>query len=692
MGHDLDFFHRPASVAVVGASDDPEKIGGRPLRYMREFGYAGRVLPVNPRREQVQGLTAVPTLRDLVEPPDVALIAVPGAAAVQAVADAAELGAKGCVVMSSGFGELGTADGHRLQAEMLQHADRVGMRLIGPNSQGIASFHTGAVLGFSTLFTEEPPMDGPVAIVSQSGALASVPYGILRRRGIGVRYCHGTGNDADVSATLLAAEAVGDPDLRVLLLYLESVQDADALVELAERSRAADVPVVALVGGRSARGSQAAASHTGALATERRVLDAFLERIGIWQVRSVQELVAATELYLQDWAPTGDRLAVLSNSGAVCVLAADAAEDSGLPLAELAPDTVSGLRAALPAFAATANPVDVTAALLTDSGLFGKVLPVLGRDGGVDACLLGIPVAGRGYDVDQFARDAAQFARGGTPLVLAVPQPNVAAPFRDAGLPVFDDEASALKALSQYLGHRALMRRADSLPRPALGGAGGEGKALNEQESLAALAGLGVPVVPHQLVHTADEVAGAFDLLGSATVVVKGCTSDSTHKSELGLVRRRCASGEEAAEAARDIAAAADAHGVRLDGFLVAPMVKGLHEVLVGAHRDPVFGAVLLVGAGGIYVEAVPDTQVLLAPCSADEVHEAVGRLRIAPLLAGVRGEPPADVEAWVKAVVSASEALTAADATVVGFDANPLMLLQDGEGAVAVDAVVLSG
>ena len=636
MSRDLDFFHRPASVAVVGASDDPEKIGGRPLRYMREFGYAGLVVPVNPKRPVVQGMPTVPTLRDAPVVPDVALIGVPGPAAVQAVADAADMGVKGCVVMSSGFGETGTAGGERLQTELLGHARRAGMRVVGPNSQGLASFHSGAVLGFSTLFTEEPPADGPVGIISQSGALASVPYGILRRAGIGVRYAHGTGNDLDVSAAELAVTAIEDPDLRLLLLYLEHVGDPESLVRLGELSRRNDLPVVALVGGRSQGGSRAAASHTGALATERRVLDAFFERVGIWQVHGVKELVAASELYLRDWQPTGERLAVVSNSGAVCVLAADAAEDAGLPLAELAPATVTRLKEELPAFAATSNPVDVTAALLTDSSIFGRVLPILGADPNVDACLLGIPVAGRGYDVEQFARDAATFAASGTPLVLSVPQPNVAEPFRRAGLPVFEEEASAVAALSQYLAHQRRMVRADTLPRPAVGARSpAEPGPLNEADSLAALAELGVPVVAHELVATASDVAAAFDRLGAVSVVVKGCTSATTHKSELGLVRLRCYTSHEAVAAAASIADSAAAHDVALDGFLVAPMVRGLHEALVGASLDPVFGPVMLLGAGGVYVEAVPDTQVLIAPCTVEEVHEAIARLRMAPLTRG---------------------------------------------------------
>jgi acyl-CoA synthetase (NDP forming) len=687
----LDFFHRPASVAVVGASDDPEKIGGRPLRYMREFGYAGVVMPVNPRRESTQGIATVPRLADVPQVPDVALIAVPGAAAVEAVSTAADMGVRGCVVMSSGFGETGRPEGIRLQQELMSHARRTGMRIVGPNSQGLASFHTGAVLGFSTLFTEEPPADGPVGIISQSGALAAVPYGILRRQGVGVRYAHGTGNDADVTAAELAATAIDDPELRLLMLYLENVGDPESLVELGEKSRRNNVPVVALVGGRSRSGSRAAASHTGALATERRVLDAFLERVGIWQVHSVRELVAATTLYLQDWEPRGSGLAVVSNSGAVCVLAADAAEDANVPLAELGAGTVRELEEALPAFAATGNPVDVTAALLTDSGLFGKVLPVLGRDPNVDACLLGIPVAGRGYDVAQFARDAAAFAVG-TPLVLAIPQPNVAAPFREAGLAVFDEEASAVAALSQFLAHRERMRRADTLVRPALGGTPVTGSGqLNESDSLRVLSELGIPTVAHETAGTPDDVVGAFERLGADRVVVKGSSAEASHKSELGLVALGCASADEAREAAERIARSAREHGVALAGFLVAPMIRGLHEVLVGASVDPVFGPVMVLGAGGVYVEAMPDTQVLLAPCTAEEVHAAIQRLRIAPLLAGVRGELAADVDAWVKAVVRASEAMAAPGRTVVGFDANPVMLLPAGQGVVAVDAVVLT-
>ena len=689
----VDVFHHPRSVAVIGASDDTEKIGGRPLRYMRECGFAGRVLPVNPGRHVVQGLPAWPDVRSLPEVPDVAIVAVAGARAVEAVTACAEVGVRGCVVMASGFGETAEAEGLRLQDEMVATARAVGMRVVGPNSQGLATFSSGAVLAFSTMFTEQPPQDGPVAIISQSGAMCSVPYGLLRRRGIGVRYAHGTGNDADVTVGELAEAVVADPDIRLLLIYLENIADPATIERAAAAALRADVPLVVLMGGRSADGQRAAASHTGALASEQRVVDAFFRRNGIWRARNTTELVAAVELYLQDWSGSGTDLAVVSNSGAVCVLAADAAADHGLPLARLSGSTVESLNSVLPRFATKVNPIDVTAALLTDSSLFGKVLPVLADDPVVSACFLGLPVSGRGYDFARFAADARDFAAGRRrPFVVASPQPDVAAEFRRQGLVVFDEEATALGALAQYLRHRELMALACDRRPVARRHVPPKTRMLNESQSLAVLAELGLPVVSHRLCADPAEAAAAFDDLGSGPVVLKGCTSDASHKSELGLVRLGLADRESVEAAAVDVTERMSATGLRVDGVLVAPLVRGMHEALLGAHVDPVFGPVVLVGAGGKYTEALPDVQLLLPPFGEDEVRAAIGRLRMAPLLDGVRGEPAVDVDSWIQAAVRLGHAMASPQSDIVSLDANPLILTprDANRGSVIVDAVVI--
>lgn len=696
--HDVSmrFLHEPGSVAIIGASNDPDKIGGRPIRYLREFGFTGTVLPVNRSRDTVQELRAYPEVAALPSVPDVALIAVPDAAAAEAVTECAELGVKACIVFSSGFGETSDPEARALQDGMVTVARSAGMRLVGPNSQGLANFATGAILGFSTLFTEHPPADGPVGIVSQSGAMCSVPYGMLRRRGVGIRYAHGTGNDADVGVADLAEAVVDDPEIRLLLLYLENIRDAEPLERMARRARERNVPVVALMGGRSADGQRAARSHTGALAKEERVVDAFFDRVGIWRARSMRELVDATELYLQGWEPCGHELAVVSNSGAVCVLAADAAADHGLPLTAFPGHIERELDAVLPRFSTTTNPVDVTAALLTDSSLLGKVLQVLARDPGTGACLLGVPVAGRGYDVPRFAADAADYAlASGRPLVVAAPEPAVAEKFRRAGLVVFEEESSAVAALAQFLGHRALIAAAGARPdRPRSSGPAGTERTLNEADSLTILERAGLSVVPHVLCPDPAGATAAFEHLGDGPVALKVCTADVTHKSDRGLVRLGLDTPDAVAQAAAELWRIGGEQGLRVDGLLVAPMVAGLHEVLVGAHRDPVFGPVVVVGSGGRYVEALADVQLLLPPFDVSDVQRAISRLRIAPLLAGVRGEPAADVDALAEIVVQVGDLLSAPACPITSIDANPVLVgARDspGRGAVAVDAIVVT-
>jgi len=692
---DLSFFHTPTSVAVIGASDNPDKIGGRPITYMTSLDYAGALYPVNPTRPTVQGLQAYPAVEDLPEVPDVAVVAVAGQAAVEAVGTCARLGVRGCVVMSSGFGETPDADGRRQQEEMLRAARETGMRIVGPNTQGLADFGSGAVLGFSTMFTEQPPADGPVAVVSQSGAMCSVPYGMLRRRGIGVRYAHATGNDADVSAAELAASVVADPDIRLLILYLEDIRSPAAVEELADVAARRGVPVVALSGGRSAGGQRAAASHTGALANETRVVDAFFERLGIWRARNSADLTAAVDLYLQEGArpAAGGGLAIVSNSGAICVLAADAAADHDLRLATFTRETRDGLVAALPAFAATANPVDVTAALMTDSTLFGKVLPVIGADPGVDACVIGIPVAGRGYDIPAIAADVSVFARdSGVPTAVAIAQPEVGEVFRAEGLAVFDDEDTAVASLSQVIRHAELTTAAAGRPRLSDRRPGASVSTLDEADSLDLLAGLGISTVAATRCRDVEATVAAFEARGGVPVVVKGCTSAVTHKSDLGLVRLGLADAEQVAAATADvldIMARNDVTG----GVLVAPMVRGALEVMVGAHLDPVFGPVVVLGAGGTAVEIAPDVRVLLPPFTADEARAAVASLRMAPLLGPVRGEEAADVDAWVDMAMRLGEEMVRPGSAVVSVDVNPVMLRRGaGAGATAVDAVVLAG
>ena len=684
----------PRSVAVIGASENPNKIGGRPIMYMKRHGYKGRIYPINPKRKDAQGYKAYPSLSALPEAPEVAIVAVPDDLAVQAVDECAALGVRVAIVMASGFGETSDPAAMEKERRMAARGREAGMRIIGPNTQGLANFATGAVLNFSTMFLEVEPRDGPVGVVSQSGAMSVVPYGLLRQRGIGVRYACATGNDCDVNASELASVMAEDAELKLLLLYLETIRDPAPLAEAARIARERGLPIVALKSGRTTAGQAAARSHTGALANEDRVVEAFLERHGIWRAQDSVELVQAAELYLKGWKPKGRRLVVISNSGATCVLAADAATAKGLVVPELSADTREGLRKILPSFATTTNPVDITAALLSNSGLFGQILPVIAKDPAADAFLIGIPVAGQGYDVDSFAGDAAVFARRtGKPVALAIPQASVAAKFKAQGLPVFATETEAVGALAQFLSSAQLthyvVRHPPSAPDP-LATAPATLRTLNEADSLQLVSRYNVPVVEHVLCRSLDEAQAALAQLG-APVAVKGCSESIAHKSEWGLVKLNLRAPEEVRQAYDDFDKTLRIAGARFDGVIVARMVKGLRELMIGAHRDPVFGPVVVIGDGGKYVEAMPDVQILLPPFTADDVMRALGRLRIAPLLEGVRGEPPLDVDAFCRAAISVGLLMDAAHAGVVSLDLNPVIVGARGEGCRVVDALAVT-
>ncbi len=680
----------PASIAIIGASDDPNKIGGRPIHYMRRHGYRGEILPINPKRASIQGLPAYPSFAALPRVPEVAIVAVAGDAAVAAVAECARAGVKVAVVIASGFGEIGP-EGRAVQDRMVADARAHGMRIIGPNTQGIANFGTGAIANFSTLFTEIPPQDGPVAIASQSGGMSQVIYGLVRRRGIGVRHVHATGNEADVTVSDIAWEAVHDPDVRLLLVYFESIANPALLARAAAVARERDLPIVALKAGRSASGQRAASSHTGALANEDRVVDAFLRHHGIYRVRDQNLLARAADAYLHGWRPEGRRLVVISNSGASCVMAADESETLGLPLARLAPQTRAAVAAKLPGFASAANPIDITAALLSNSRLFGDVLPLLAEDPAADLFFIDIPVSGAGYDVDAFARDTAAFAaKTGKPVAVAAWQPEIARVFREAGVAVFDHGVDALGALAQVADHTAMMKasRADWPAPVPVELPAGDGRFLDEAQSLELLAARGLPVVEHRLCRTPAEARAAFEAIG-APVVVKACSVDVPHKSEHGLVALGIA-GADAAQAAFTAQwAKLGEMGARRDGVLVAAMRRGLHEFMVGAKIDPIFGPVVLVGDGGRYVEALGDVAVLVPPFDIEEALAALGRLRIAPLYAGVRGEPAWDMAALAEVAVGIGRLVRDAEGRITSLDVNPVIVGAVGEGAVIVDALV---
>jgi len=461
----LDALFRPRSVAVVGASDNPNKVGGRPLKYLLGQGFAGRIDAVNPRQAMVQGIAAHPSLDALPEAPEVAVLCVGAEQAEEQLALCARLGVAHALLFASGYAEVGPA-GVARQQRLADICRAGGVRLLGPNTLGVASFDRGAVLSFASIYSDHAPADGPVAIVSQSGAFGVSAYALLRDAGIGVRCVAATGNEADLDTADFVAALARDPGVRLLLLYLENVKDPERMRAALDIARHEGVPVVAVRAARSIGGRRSAQWHTGSNGAADDALDAMFDASGCRTVTSLNEMVASVPLYLDgaaelDTRVPAPRIAVVSNSGASCVLAADEAHRLGLPLAELHAATCDALDALLPSFSLSRNPIDLTAMLLADQSLLGRVLESVLEDPGVDAAVLGLlAIGGPSYDVARYAREARAAAlRSGRPLVFYSPHAHVRDAFARESLAVFPNEAEALGAVQGFVAHHEVLRR-----------------------------------------------------------------------------------------------------------------------------------------------------------------------------------------------------------------------------------------
>jgi acyl-CoA synthetase (NDP forming) len=671
----------PRSVAVIGASDNPHKVGGRPILFMQRYGFRGAIYPINAARKTVQGLAAFPDVLSLPDTPDLAVVAVPGEEAMRAVEACAQRGVKTCVVMASGFGETGEA-GKGAQDRMLAAARAAGMRLIGPNCQGLANLGTGLMANFSTIFNEVAAQDGPIAIVSQSGANSQAIYQLCFAKGLWARHVHATGNEADVTVADLAEAVVEDEAVKLVLLYMESVKRPDVLARAAARARARGVPIVALKAGRTPSGQKAASSHTGSLATEDRVVDAFFEQHAIWRAETPQQLVAASELYLSGRRPKGGRLVFVSNSGASCVMAADYAERNHIQLADISPQGRERLKTVLPAFAGMDNPVDTTGVLLGNSGLFGALLPVLGVDAQSDLMLVGLPIAGAGYDVPRFAADLKAFQdKYPHAVAVAATQQEVRDEFRRQGVASFAAEGEAMDALAQLARHSALL--AKPLPPKTSWKGWNETRFLNEAESLTLLREAGLPVVDFKLCRYQDDVKPAWLELEPA--VMKACSRDLPHKSDLGLVTLNV--GDPEVEFRRLKRLVGD-QNAWYEGIIIARKVEKGRELALGARLDPAFGPMVMVGDGGIYLEALKDFRLLVPPFTEDEALAKIAELRVAPLLGALRGQPARDVRAFARMAVRLGEAMIAWGGKVISVDINPVVVYEEGQGAIGIDAL----
>jgi acetyltransferase len=705
VGADLDRLFRPASIAILGASEDFVKISGRPLKFLLDKGYPGKIFPVNPKYERVAGLTCYPSVSAIPEPVDLAIVAVPAAAVPDALGDCVARGVGSAVVFSSGFAEVGE-EGRRLQGQVAELARGSGLRLCGPNTVGFMNTFDRVMATFSQAGEGEAPA-GPVAFVTQSGAFGTAIFALARQRGLALGYFVNSGNEADLGFADLLDYVVADPRVRVAAGYIEGLKDGRKLLAVAERAMALGKPIVITKVGRSPAGERAALSHTGSLAGSDRVYSGVFRQHGIVRAANDEELLDLASAFSLCPLPEGRGIGIVTQSGGAGVLMADRAEEIGLSVPELGEAAKAGLRKVVPAFGSVKNPVDITAQFIADPSLLRSSLEIVLQDPGVDAAVFYLGLMERFAD-QVVANLKAVHENARKPLLVAwagAPETPLRA-LREAGICALPSATRAVNALRGLAEYAAARRRWQAEPRASAAGtpdARGALASLIEEcrtkkrrvlttaACLELLSRYGVTAPRGRLCRAAAEAVTAAEEIGYP-VALKVESAEIGHKTEAGALRLNVSGRDELLRSFDELIGNARryAPGAEIDGVLVQEMIRGGTEVVVGLNQDPQFGPVVMVGLGGIFVEVLGDVAFRAAPLTRADAEEMLRELKGFRVLQGVRGRPPADVDAVVEALLAVSRLAVDARGRLRELDVNPLMALGAGHGALAVDALAI--
>ncbi|MGE0715888.1 MAG: acetate--CoA ligase family protein [Alphaproteobacteria bacterium] len=686
---------RPRSVALVGASNDPTRIGGRPLRYYLDTGFKGAIYPINPNRAEVQGLKTYPDLASLPEAPDIVLVAIPASGVVAVAEEAAAKGAGSMVIFSSGFAEADAGAGRAMQDRLTAIAAESGMRIAGPNCLGVFNAEIGHFCTFTASFDHGGfPRPGGIAIVSQSGAYGSHMSVLAREKGLGTTYWVTTGNECDIQVADCIAFLADDPGVDVIACYIEGVADAARLTAALAYAHARRKPVVVMKVGRSAVGAEAAQSHTASLAGADRVYDAVFRRWGALRVETTEDMLDVAYACTRRIMPTGRKLGIVTISGGGGVVLADAATAAGLTVPPMPDDAQRRLKELLP-FAATRNPVDITAQAFNDMSLVTKNVEMMLSEGGYDLIVNFFTSVPRSPVINKRLRpamqDAARRFPGRLQVMCMIATPEMAREYESDGYLVFEDPHRAVRALAGLCHFADAFAAAEGAPPPALpaGALPAPDTAVDERTAKRILAAAGIPTVADTLVTTADEARAAAAAAGGP-IALKVASPDIAHKTEVGGVTLGLADPDAAAAAFDAMMARVRerAPAARIEGALASPMVTDGVECILGVSVDPAFGPVVLFGLGGIFVEVLKDVAVRVAPFGVDTATEMIREVRGFPLLDGARGRPKADVVALAEALARLSVFAAANAGRIGSIDVNPLMVRPAGKGVVAVDAL----
>ena len=694
---DLTTLLSPRSVAIVGATPDARRVGGRPLSFLRRFGFPGAIYPVNPKYGEIEGFRCYGTVGEIPEPADMAIIAVPASSVIETVRACQSAGIPSMTIYTSGFAEMG-GDGVRLEAELKALAEAGGSLVCGPNCQGVANLHDRMVANFSSTLSRDDIVAGPVGFVSQSGLFAGIVAAECHARGIGLGYLNSTGNEAIVDFSDMVAHMALDPRIKVVAGYMEGIRDGSKLRSALDIARENETPVIVLKVGRSEESAQAAASHTGSIAGTYEVYKAAFRQWGIIEADDITELFDLIEVFsLSPLRSTGPRVGILTNSGGIGVFCADKVDELGLELPTLDVKTTARIREKLPAFGSAENPVDFTLQALNDAAAIGWHLESVLNDPNVDAVLAFFGV--QMLNVEALCKEIIKANKiNDKPIVIGwmLGDPSVSGRLRSEEIPCFDDPLRALKAIQALVvapmtGHEEapVQGGVDSAVATVSNSVQNGKFQLGEDASKQLLTMLGISVTRGRVAMDPQEAVTVAEDVGYP-VVLKVESPDIGHKSEAGGLRLGLTTSADVVSAFEDIknsVSSFDPTAV-IDGIGVYEMLDGAVELIAGVKRDPVFGAVVLLGSGGVLVEMLKDAVVRVAPITKSDAYDMIAELKIFPLLEGARGHRKSDVDSAADVLVRLSNFALATE-LLSEVDINTFMVLSVGEGAWAADALV---
>ena len=693
MKHSLEPLLRPKAVAVIGASDNPARIGGRPIYSMLKDGYEGNLFPVNPNRDIVQGLKAYPNISSVPMPVDSAVISVPENIALEVIKECADNGVKSAVVFTSGFAEIGSA-GLSAQRQIADISAESGMRILGPNCLGVFNLQAGWFGTFANTLASKKMPTGPIGIVTQSGAYGGHLFTITQNRGVGTNYWVTTGNEVDIDVAEVIEFYASEPEIKVIISYAVGVKNGERMCRALDAARDAKKPVIFMKVGSTEAGAKAAASHTASLAGEDAIYDGLFSQYGVYRAETTEEMADIAYACQFGRFPDGPKIGLQTISGGIGVQMADAASKKGFEVAPLPKVTQDKITKLIP-FAGVNNPVDFTGQVLNERKLLEDSMRFVIEDADYHCQILylaSLPISEFTKDISLEIFTALRKRYPEELMFLSMIGPQESRkPYEEIGYPCFEDHSLAVRAMAALRYFNEVFERG----KPKTISVGKEDKRISlngnvsEYDAKSILNTAGIGVNKEILAKNCEEAIAAKEAI-EGPVVLKIASPDIQHKTEIGGVLLNLTSKEEVEAGYYKLMGNVEvgAPNAKVEGIIVAEMVSGGVETVLGVTRDPVFGPTVMFGLGGVFVEVFKDITFRVAPFGVEEAHRMIDEIRGRAILDGVRGAPAVDIETLAKAISTLSIFAAANADTIETIDINPFLVLP--EGAVALDALII--